>query len=100
MSQKNNNVAFWGGILIGSAMGTMIGLLLAPRKGKETREILQKTAEALPEMAEDLSTTFQLHSHRMAILTKRNWEQTVAKFKKAIAIGIEASREVNNHNNQ
>jgi gas vesicle protein len=85
-----------GGILIGSAMGTILGLLLAPRQGKETRKILQKTADALPEMAEDLSTTFQLNSHRMVTLTKKNWNQKVAKLKKAIAVGIEASKEVNN----
>lgn len=96
MSQKNNNAAFLGGILIGSAMGTMIGLLLAPRKGKETRKILQKTAHALPEMAEDIATTVQFNSKRLNNLTKQNWHQNFQKVQNAIAAGIEASREFKN----
>ncbi len=96
MSQKNNNVALLGGILIGSAMGGMIGLLLAPRKGKETREIMQKTAKALPEMAEDLSTTVKLNFGHLTTLSQENWHQNVQKVKKAIAVGIEASREFKN----
>lgn len=96
MSQKNNNVALLGGILIGSAMGSIIGLLLAPRKGQETREIIKKTANALPEMAEDVSTTVKFNSQRLTALTKKNWHQNMQKVKKAIAVGIEASREFKN----
>lgn len=96
MSEKNNNVAFWGGVLIGSAVGTIVGLLLAPRKGQETRAILQKTADALPEMAEDLSTTVQISSNRIVTVTQEKWHKTVVKLKKAIAVGIEASREIRN----
>lgn len=96
MSQKNNNVALLGGILIGSAMGSIMGLLLAPRKGQETREIIKKTANALPEMAEDVSTTVKFNSGRLTALTKKNWQQNMQKVKKAIAVGIEASREFKN----
>ena len=96
MSQKNNNVALLGGILIGSAVGSIIGLLLAPRKGEETREIVQKTANALPEMAEDISTTVKINSVRLSTLTKQNWHQNIQKVKKAISVGIEASREFKN----
>jgi gas vesicle protein len=92
MSQKNNNLDFWRGILIGSTIGTIVGLLWAPRKGKETRKIIRKTAHALPEMAEDISTTVKLHTHRITGLTQHNWQKKVNKFKKAIAVGIEASR--------
>ena len=38
---------FLGGFVVGAAMGGVIGLLLAPRSGEETRELLlDKTEEA------------------------------------------------------
>ena len=101
MSKNNNGIAFVGGLLIGSALGTAIGLLVAPRTGKETRRILQKTAEALPSMAEDLSTTVQSNADRMSESALDNWEQTLTRLKAAIASGVKASQlEVKNQNNE
>ena len=33
------------GVILGGAIGSVLGLTLAPRKGKETREILKKKSE-------------------------------------------------------
>lgn len=33
------------GVILGGAIGSVLGLTLAPRKGKETREILKKKGE-------------------------------------------------------
>jgi gas vesicle protein len=92
MSKNNKSVAFIGGMLVGSAIGVVLGLLVAPRTGKETRRILQKTAEALPSMAEDLSTTVQLNADRLSESALSNWEQTLTRLKAAIAAGVEASQ--------
>ena len=101
MSKNNNGIAFVGGLLIGSVLGTVLGLLVAPRTGKETRRILQKTAEALPSMAEDLSTTVQLNADRLSESALSNWEQTLTRLKAAIASGVKASQlEVKNQNNE
>ncbi len=101
MSKNNNGITFVWGLLIGSALGTAIGLLAAPRTGKETRRILQKTAEALPSMAEDLSTTVQLNADRLSESALSNWEQTLTRLKAAIASGVKASQlEVKNQNNE
>ncbi len=101
MSKNNNGIAFLGGLLIGSALGTAIGLLVAPRTGKETRRIVQKTAQALPSMAEDLSTTVQLNANRLSESALDNWEQTLMRLKAAIASGVKASQlEVKNQNNE
>jgi gas vesicle protein len=51
MSTKRSGL-FIGGLLVGSAIGAVTGLLMAPRTGKETRQILKKSADALPELAE------------------------------------------------
>ncbi|MGK7875533.1 MAG: YtxH domain-containing protein [Xenococcaceae cyanobacterium] len=92
MSKTNNGGAFIGGMLVGSALGTIIGLLIAPRTGRETRQILKKSADALPELAEDLSSSVQLQADRLSESALRNWDETLTRLKEAIAAGIEASQ--------
>ena len=92
MSKTNKAGTFIGGMLVGSALGTIIGLLIAPRTGRETRQILKKSADALPELAEDLSTSVQLQADRLSESALRNWEETLTRVKEAITAGIEASQ--------
>jgi gas vesicle protein len=87
--------AFLGGILLGSTVGTMVGLLAAPRSGRETRQILKKSAEALPELAEDLSSTVQLQADRLSESALKRWDGTLVRLREAIAAGIEASQAQN-----
>ncbi|OKH24192.1 gas vesicle protein [Hydrococcus rivularis NIES-593] len=90
--KKGNGGAFLAGMLVGGAIGTIAGLLIAPRSGKETRRILKKSADALPELAEDLSTSVQLQADRLSESAMRNWNETLDRLKEAIAAGIEASQ--------
>ncbi len=92
MSESNGEGKFIGGILIGSAIGTIVGLLIAPRTGKETRKIVKKSATALPELAEDLSTSVQLQAGRLSESTLAKWDQTLSRLQDAIAAGIEATK--------
>lgn len=89
---KSKAGAFAAGILVGSAIGSVVGLLVAPRSGRETRRILKKSADALPELAEDLSTSVQLQADRISESAVRNWSETLLRFQEAIAAGIEASQ--------
>ncbi|MDB9315388.1 YtxH domain-containing protein [Spirulina sp. CS-785/01] len=91
MSKKSTG-AFLGGLLMGSAVGTVVGLLLAPRPGRETRQILKKSADALPELAEDLSSSVQLQADRLSESALQNWDETLVRLKTAIADGIDASQ--------
>ena len=91
MSRQNKTGTFIAGLTIGSALGTVIGLLIAPRTGQETRKVIKKSADALPELAEDLSTSIQLQANRLSEEALENWDETLARLKKAIAAGIEAS---------
>jgi gas vesicle protein len=91
--KKSNTGAFLAGMLVGGAIGTIAGLLVAPRSGKETRRILKKSADALPEIAEDLSTSVQLQTDRLSESAIRNWNGTLTRLKEAIAAGIEASQQ-------
>ncbi len=92
MGDKNSG-GFVGGVLLGTAMGTVAGLLMAPRTGKETRQILKKSADALPELVEDLSTSVQLQADRLSETALTNWEHTLERLRAAIAAGQAASRE-------
>lgn len=89
---NNRSGGFLGGLLLGAAMGAIAGILAAPRTGRETRQILKKSADALPEMAEDLSTTVQLQADRLSETAVRNWDSTLNRLKEAIAAGVEATQ--------
>jgi gas vesicle protein len=91
MSKKSAGT-FIGGLLLGSAIGTVTGLLIAPRTGRDTRQLLKKSADALPELAEDLSTSVQLQADRLSESALRNWDGTLTRLREAIAAGIEASQ--------
>ena len=91
MPRDNKTGTFIAGLTIGSALGTIIGLLIAPRTGQETRKVIKKSADALPELAEDLSTSIQLQAHRLSEEALENWDDTLTRLRKAIAAGIEAS---------
>lgn len=88
----NKSGAFVGGVVIGTAIGTVTGLLVAPRPGKETRQFLRKSADALPEMVEDLATSLQLQTGRLSETSLRRWEATLGRLREAIAAGQEASQ--------
>lgn len=85
--------AFVVGMLLGAAAGTVAGLLAAPRPGQETRKILKKSADALPDLAEDLSTTVHLQADRLSETALKQWDVTLNRLKEAISAGVEATRQ-------
>ncbi len=93
MSKNKRKDALFGGILIGSAIGTLVGLLIAPRAGTETRKIVKKSADALPELAEDLSSSLQLQAGKLSTSALKNWDQTLTRLQVAIASGVVASQQ-------
>ncbi len=94
MSNKGSGV-FIGGLILGTAIGALTGLLIAPRKGRETRKLLQKSARAIPEVAEDLSTSLHIQADRISHHTRLNWDETIERLQLAIAAGIDASQREN-----
>jgi gas vesicle protein len=85
--------AFMVGVLLGAAAGTIAGLLTAPRPGQETRKILKKSADALPDLAEDLSTTVHLQADKLSETALKQWDATLGRLKEAISAGVEATRQ-------
>lgn len=95
MSKKRSG-AFILGMLVGGVVGAATGILVAPRSGRRTRRLLKKSAQALPELAEDISSSVQLQAGRLSETTMRNWDETLARLKEAIAAGMEASQRARN----
>ncbi|MFS8901394.1 YtxH domain-containing protein [Synechococcus sp. H60.2] len=87
---ENRTGAFIGGLLLGTAVGTVIGLLLAPRSGRETRRLLKKSAEALPEVAEDVASSLQYQSEKLFDAAQRSLDEALLRLQQAVAVGREA----------
>ncbi len=92
---NNRSGVFIGGLMLGATIGALTGLLVAPRTGRETRKILKKSADALPELAEDLSTSVQIQADRLSAKALQNWDETLERLQEAIAAGIDASQRSN-----
>lgn len=91
-NRSGSSGLFVGGMLVGAVIGTVTGLLIAPKSGRETRQLLKKSADALPELAEDLSTSVQLQADRLSGSALRNWDDTLTRLREAIVAGLEASQ--------
>lgn len=93
MGQEEKNTTFILGLLLGGSIATIATLLFTPRTGKQNRQILRKTAQALPEMVEDVSTTLQSRTSRLSATSVQKWNSTLERLKVAIAAGVNATRE-------
>jgi gas vesicle protein len=91
-NRSGGSGVFVGGLLVGAVVGVVSGLLIAPRSGRETRQFLKKSADALPELAEDLSTSVQIQADRLSETALRNWDKTLTRLQEAISAGLEASQ--------
>lgn len=89
---ENKSGGLLSGMIIGAAVGAVAGILAAPRTGKDTRRILKKSADALPELAEDLATSIQFQADRLSDTTLSNWDVTLGRLREAVVAGRAASR--------
>jgi gas vesicle protein len=91
---NNNRGALVIGLVVGTVVGTVAGLLVAPRRGRETRRVLKKVADAVPELAEDLTDSLKLQTDRLSIAAGDNWFGTLDRLQQAVAAGVAASQSV------
>ncbi|NET00972.1 MAG: YtxH domain-containing protein [Sphaerospermopsis sp. SIO1G2] len=92
---NNRSGIFIGGVMLGATIGALTGLLTAPRTGRETRKLLKKSADALPELAEDISTSVQIQADRLSASALENWDDTLERLREAIAAGVVATQREN-----
>jgi gas vesicle protein len=89
---KQRSGLLLGGFLVGAAVGTVAGLLYAPRTGRETRALLKKSTDALPELAEDLSNNLQVQAGRLSESAVQQWDETLVRLREALGAGVEAAQ--------
>ncbi len=92
---NNRSGNFIGGLMLGATIGAFTGLLMAPRTGRETRKLLKKSADALPDLAEDLSTSAQIQADRISENALRSWDDTLDRLREALYAGVDASMREN-----
>ena len=92
MSKTDKQNGLVAGFVIGTAVGTVAGLFLTTRPGLKTRVVVQKSVDALPELAQDLVTTAQQHGGKWSRLAQIKLQKSLTRVQKAIAVGIEASK--------
>jgi gas vesicle protein len=90
--RSNSGGLFVGGLLLGAAAGAIAGLLFAPKTGQEARKLIKQSADALPELVEDLSVTAQVQAERLSQSALHSWDTTLLRLRDAIAAGVEASQ--------
>lgn len=84
-------MSFFKGILFGAGLGTLGGLLLAPRKGEETREKLITNTRELVELTNELNDN--LTDFRESLVTlKGTFDTLVPAFKSGVEKDIEEFR--------
>ncbi len=86
---SDNRSGFWTGLFLGGVIGAVAGVLAAPRPGRETRRLLKKSADALPEIAEDFSSSVQYQADRLSESAKGQWQGTLERLREAVNVGVE-----------
>ncbi|MBD2187978.1 YtxH domain-containing protein [Pseudanabaena mucicola] len=89
---SNGAGKFFGGLIVGTTIGAAVGILFAPRSGKQTRLALKKSAQDLPQIAEELGSTVQYQADRFTEQAQRTIDEALVRLQEAIATGQEASR--------
>ncbi|MFC4772213.1 YtxH domain-containing protein [Enterococcus hermanniensis] len=84
-------MGFFKGILFGAGIGTLSGLLLAPRKGEDTRDKLISNTRELVELTDALNDN--LTDFRRSLVTlKGTFDTLVPAFKSGVEKDVEDFR--------
>lgn len=89
---RNNFWPFFAGALIGSAAGTIAGLLLAPKSGVETRNQLSENVNESQDKALQLLGTAKSTITHSVDSAAKNIESTVHRVVDAFNAGTKAAK--------
>lgn len=76
--------AFLGGVLLGTAIGSILGILLAPNSGKETRKLLRQQLKEIPNLAEDASQNPRAEIEKLVESARKSLDETIEKLNESI----------------
>ena len=75
---------FAAGFVIGAAAGALIGLLLAPQSGEETREIISDKSKELYGKAQDTVSEIQSNADDAAKALEKKGSELISKLQDVI----------------
>lgn len=89
----NNFLAFFAGVLVGSIVGTITGLLLAPKSGTETRHQLSENMFDTQGKAKHILEGAKNNIGQSVELASKNIESTVSRVVDAFNAGSKAAQD-------
>ncbi len=89
--------AFLGGIVLGAALGTALGVLVAPRRGKETRQLVRRSLGGIPDVADDVTHTLHQRTEYLLDAAQKSIDEALMRLQEAIATGKKAMEEHRRH---
>gem|GEM_PF-1613445 len=102
MVNKSDVYKVGGGLLLGAAIGSAVGVLFAPKAGKETREDIKTKANEAQEKTQELIEQTKERAEQMyekgrnVVTEKRDWALEAFNSGKEALIGPGSSSEQEN----
>jgi gas vesicle protein len=96
--EGSNLLTFAGGILLGSAIGTVVGLFLAPKSGNEIRHQLSENMYDAQNKTKQLLDDTKTSLSQSVDKASKNLETTVQKVTDAFNAGRKAAQDVVSEN--
>lgn len=81
------------GLIVGGLIGAVLGILYAPKSGKETREDICKSTEELLAKAKEQYEQAKTKMEDMSSHGKETYADKKERLKRAIEAGVEAFKE-------
>jgi gas vesicle protein len=81
MSDNNDFVTFFAGMVIGGLVGAAAAMLLAPQSGEETRALIRDKSIELKDKAVDVGQDVQLRAEKALETTRAQLEDVVDDLK-------------------
>jgi gas vesicle protein len=81
MSDSNDFVTFFAGLVIGSLVGAAAAMLMAPQSGEETRALIRDKSIELKDKAVDVGQDMQLRAEKALETTRAQLEDVVDELK-------------------
>ena len=92
-NERSDAAGYLGWFLFGTAIGAAAALLMAPRTGRETRELLAERAQEAARRAQDLTNGVQGNAGEWVDKSRELFEEQTQRLMTALEAGKEAMRD-------
>ncbi|MBC7475702.1 MAG: YtxH domain-containing protein [Candidatus Sericytochromatia bacterium] len=96
--EGSNFLTFTGGVILGSAIGTIVGLFLAPKSGNETRHQLSENMSDAQNKTKQILDDTKTSLSQGVDKASKNIESTVQKVTEAFNAGRKAAQDIVSEN--